>query len=110
MVNDEGDEVIQEFFKSLLSRYQISLETSMKGSNFVFDYVDFLYCKYHKVNLRPGGSYSDSPYWIKIKKATINPKNNDGKYFQYPAMLALNHKEIGKHPERISKVKPFQDK
>ena len=43
----------------------------MKGSGFVFDYVHLLYYKY-KINLNRGGSYVDSPDWIKNKKATIN--------------------------------------
>ena len=39
MINDKADEVIKELFQSLLSRYQIGLETSMKGSEFVIDCV-----------------------------------------------------------------------
>ena len=31
MINDKADEVIEEFLQSLLSRYQIGLETSRKG-------------------------------------------------------------------------------
>ena len=46
----------------------------MKGSESVFDYVHLLYCKCHKINLGCGGSYLDSPHWIK-NKATINPFN-----------------------------------
>ena len=45
----------------------------MRGSEFVFNYVQLLYYKRHKINLNRGGSYIDSPDWIKIKKATINP-------------------------------------
>ena len=41
MINDKADEVI-EVFHSLLSRYQIGLETSMKGSDFVFNCVHLL--------------------------------------------------------------------
>ena len=74
MINDEADEVIKELSDSLKNRYQINLE-SMKGSEFVFDYVHLLYYKCHKINLNPGGSYIDSPDWIKNKKATINPNN-----------------------------------
>ena len=37
MINYEDDEVIEERFQSLLSSYQIGLETSMKGSEFIFD-------------------------------------------------------------------------
>ena len=43
MINYKADEVIEELFQSLLSRYQIGLETSMKGSDLVFDCVHFLY-------------------------------------------------------------------
>ena len=38
MIHDEVDKVIKEPFHSLKSRYQNNLE-SMKGSVFVFDYV-----------------------------------------------------------------------
>ena len=47
----------------------------MKGSDFVFDYVYLLYYKCHKINPNRGGSYIDSPDWIKNIKATINPVN-----------------------------------
>ena len=47
MINDEADEVIEELFKLLKNRYQNNLE-SMKGSEFVFDYVHLSYYKYHK--------------------------------------------------------------
>ena len=47
MINDKADKVLEELFQSLLSRYQIVLETSMKGSNFIFDSVHLLYYKCH---------------------------------------------------------------
>ena len=40
---NKADKVIEEIFKSLLSRYQIGLEKSMKGSDFIFDCVYLLY-------------------------------------------------------------------
>ena len=46
---------------------------------------------------------------MKNKKATINPKNNDNKCFQYALTVALNYEQIKSHPERISKIKPFID-
>ena len=42
MIDDEADEVIKEHFDSLEKIYQSNLE-SMKGSEFVFDYVNLLY-------------------------------------------------------------------
>ena len=38
MMNDKEDEIIEELFDSIKNAYQINLE-SMKGSEFVFDYV-----------------------------------------------------------------------
>ena len=39
----------------------------MKGSEFVFDYAQWLHYKCHKINLSCGGSYIDSPDLIKNK-------------------------------------------
>ena len=39
MVYDKADEVIQEHFESLFSRYQRGLEKLMKGSEFNFVYI-----------------------------------------------------------------------
>ena len=73
-ISDEADEIIKKIFDSIKNRYQNKLQ-SMTGSEFIFDYVQLLYYKCHKINLKHGGSYTDSPYWIKNKKATINPIN-----------------------------------
>ena len=43
MINDKADKVIEEHFHSHLCRYQIGLETSMKDSDFAFNYVHLLY-------------------------------------------------------------------
>ena len=59
MTNDEADEVIKEIFDSLKNRYQKNLQ-SMKGSEFVFDYVHLLYYECYKINLSCPGSYIDS--------------------------------------------------
>ena len=90
-------------------RYQIGLETSMTCSDFIFDCVHLLYFKYHEINFKWGGSYIDSPDWIKNKKAATNPLNTKDKWFQYAVAVALNHKEIKKDPLRITKTKPFID-
>ena len=39
MIGSSTDEIIQELFDLLLSRYQASLEQSMKGNNFIFDCI-----------------------------------------------------------------------
>ena len=81
MINDKPDEVIKELFQSLLYRYQVGLETSMIGGEFVFDCVQLLYYKCHKISPNRGGSYIDSPNWIKNKNATINLINKKDNAF-----------------------------
>ena len=39
-------------------------ETSIKGSDFVFDSIDGMYCECHRINLNREGSYVDYPDWI----------------------------------------------
>ena len=81
----------------------------MEGSDFVFESVDLLYYILHKISLNRGGSYIDSPDWIKHKKATINPQNKDNECFKYAITVALNHERIKKDPLRILKIKPCID-
>ena len=81
MMGFDSNEIIKKRFNSLLQRYQKGLEESMRGGNFVFDYVESLNYIFHKIDLKRGGSYIDAPEWIK-KKATINPKNHDENCFQ----------------------------
>ena len=42
MIGEKTDEVIKWLFHSLKIRYQTNLK-SMKGSEFVFDYIQLLY-------------------------------------------------------------------
>ena len=108
MVGSETDEIIEELFKSLLQKYQEGLEESMKGSEFIFDSVNSLHYHLQKTSLKKtGSSYIDSPEWLKNKKATINPKNNNDNCFQYALTVALNYQNVKKDPQRILKIKSF---
>ena len=89
MIGSETNEIIEDLFESFLQKYQEGLEESMRGSEFVYDSVDALYYNLNKVSLSRGGSYIDSPKWLKNKKATINPKNKDDKCFQYALTVAI---------------------
>ena len=109
MIGSDTNVTIEELFKSLFQRYQESLEEKMRGSEFVFDGVNVLYYDLNKISLNRGGSYIDSPEWIKNKKATINPNNNDNKRFQYALTVALNYEKIKKDSQRMSKIKSFID-
>ena len=103
--SDVTDEIIEKLFNSLKNRHQNNLQL-MRGSEFVFDYIQLLYYKCHKINLNHGGSYIDSPDWIKNKKVTINPINKeDNKCFQYTVTVTLNYEKIKKDAQRIRKIK-----
>ena len=76
MPYDNVNNVVDKLFKWLFSRYESGLETSTRGSDFIFHSFQILYYKCHKINFRRSGSYTESPDWIKWKqKSTINPKN-----------------------------------
>ena len=102
MIGSETDEIIEDFFKSFLQKYQEGLEESIRESELVYDSVDALYYNLNKVSLSRGGSYIDPLKWLKNKKATINPqyKKND-RCFQYAVTVALNYEPIGDHPENL---------
>ena len=103
-------EIIKELFDSLKNRYENNLE-SMKDSRFLLDYVQLLYYKCHKMNPNHGGSYKDSPDWIKNRKTTMNLINKkDNKCFQYAVTVALSYEEIKKDPQKITKIKLFINK
>ena len=107
MIGDDNDDTIEELFRSFLQKYEENLQNKMRGSDVEFDGVNFLYYDFNKISVNRGGSYIDYPKWLKDKKSTINPKNNDHKCFQYAVTLALNLDKINKHPQRICKIKPF---
>ena len=107
MMGSKTDEIIKQLFESLFQRHQKRLEESKNGSNLVLDSVDALYYNLNKIGLSRGGSYIDSAKWLKNKNATINPKNNDDKCFEYALTVTLNYEQIRKDPQRISKIKPF---
>ena len=92
MFQNTADEVIEKLFESSLKRYQIGLEASMKGSDFIFSCVNLLYYQCYKINMKRGVLYIDSVDWI--KKTIV-------------ASVTLNHKEIGKNLQRKSKIRPF---
>ena len=52
-------------------------------------------------------SIINRPEWLKNKKTTISPKNNDENCFHYALTVALHYQNIKKDPERITKIKVF---
>ena len=65
--------IIDELFQSSFSKYQIRLEISIKGSDFIFDYIDSLFYKCHEIILKRGGLNIDSLDRIKKQKSHKKP-------------------------------------
>ena len=61
MIGDDNDDIIGELFKSFIQKYEQNLQNKMRGSDFEFDGVNFLYYDFNKISLNRGGSYIDSP-------------------------------------------------
>ena len=74
MIGSETDEIIKTLFESFLQKYQEGLEESMRGSECAYDSVDALYYNLKKVSLSRGGSYIDSPKWLKNRKGNNKSK------------------------------------
>ena len=45
----------------IIQRYEESLQNKMKGSDFEFDGIKFLYYDFNKTSIYRGGTYIDSP-------------------------------------------------
>ena len=51
------------------------------GSDFIFESVELLSHHLHEISLNRSKSYIKSPKLLENKRGTINPQNNDDKYF-----------------------------
>ena len=109
MSGSETEEIVEKLSRSLLQVYQDNLNEKMRGSDFIFHGVNYLFYDFNRVSISKGGSYIESPKWLKDKKCIVNQKNNDNKCFQYATTLALNFNKIDRNPQRISRIKPFID-
>lgn len=75
--------MIEVLYDSLFTNYQNKMSGKTKHSDLFIDCIDRLHCNCHKTALNCGGSYIDSPKWLKSKRVVINTKNNNSKCFQY---------------------------
>ena len=76
MQGENTNAIIRKIFNSFSHNYQQELKM-IKGSNFVFESVNLLDYKLHRVRLKRGGSYIKFPKRLLHKGATINPKNEN---------------------------------
>ena len=98
------NEIIEELLTSLHKKFDDDLVLSRESSSFVYESVEECNIHFHKIHLRRGGSFIDTPECLKIKKATINPQNANNAYcFIYAISIAHFHEALGNNPGRISK-------
>ena len=82
---------------------------ALRDSKFVFDGVMGMNIDFHRLNLTRGSSYLPLPEWLAKKGAIVNPKNSDMECFKWAVIAAMKWREIGGHPERISKLRRYED-
>ena len=54
MNRSDTDEIIKRLFESFLQKYEENLQEKMKGSDFEFDGVNFLYYDFNKISINRG--------------------------------------------------------
>ena len=82
---------------------------ALRDSGFVFEEVIGTNIDFHRLNLTRGSNYLPLPEWISRKKVIINPKNEDVECSKWAVIAADRWEEIDKHPERISKLRKFEE-
>ena len=82
---------------------------ALSDSKFVFDEVLHMDVNFHRLNLTRGSGYLPLPDRLAQKVAIINRKNSDLECFKWAIIAAMRWEEIGRDPQRISKLKRFED-
>ena len=77
------------------------------NSRFVFDEFLYLDVNFYQLNLMRGSSYLPLPDWLAIKKAIVNPHNDDEECFKWSVFTVENAGM--KEPQRVSKLRKFMD-
>ena len=98
MPSSNTNEILEQLLTSFYNKYQDDLQLSCETSSFVYESVEECNIHFHKIDLRRGTSFIDTPEWLKHKKAIINPQNKNNVYcFMYSATIALSQSELGKN-------------
>ena len=99
-----------EIATSMIEHMTQQIENSaLRDSKFVFDGVIRMDIDFHRLNFTRGSSYLPLSKWLASKKAIINPQNSDLECFKWAVIAAMKWKDIGKDPQRISKLRKYED-
>ena len=61
MSGSETEEIMEKLIMQLLQKYQDNLQNKMKGSDFIFNGVNYLLYNLNRITISKGGSYIESP-------------------------------------------------
>ena len=101
---------IDSLVRSMIDHMAQQVENpALRDSKFVFDSIIYTDISIHRLNLTRGSSYVPLPEWLSKKEAIINPKNLDLKCFKWSEIAALKWKQIGRDPQRVSKLRRYDD-
>ena len=101
---------MDEIVSSMIGHMCQQIENpALKDSKFVFDGVIHMNIDFHRLNLTRGSSYLPLPEWLAKKGSIINPKNSDMECFKWAVIGAMKWKGIDNHPERITKLRRYED-
>ena len=102
----EMDSIVQEMIAHMAQQVD---NPRLRDSKFTFDRILYMDINIHRLNLTRGASYIKLPGWLDKKKAIINPQNLDNKCFKWAVIAGLKWEEIDCHPERISKLRQYEN-
>ena len=94
---------INDLIKRMLAYIKAQTENpNFPEIGFTLDKIMHFYIHFHRLVLIRSSSYIELLEWLKSKKALINLENKDEECFKWTVIEALHHKEIKRHPDRIS--------
>ena len=99
-----------EIASAMIEHMQQQIENpALRDNKFVFDGIIWMDIDFHRLNLTRGSSYVPLPDWLAKKGAIIYPKNSDMECFKWEVIAAMKWRDIGDHPEQISKHRRYED-
>ena len=104
-LNDKS-EIVTAMIEHLAQQIE---NPALTNSKFVFDKVLHMDIDFHRLNLTRGSSYVPLPDWLMKKKVIINPKNSNMENFKWAVIAAMKWEEIGNNPERVSKLRRYEE-
>ena len=99
-------EIVSEMIEHMQQQIK---NPALRDSKFSFDGVIQMDIDFNRLNLTRGSSYMPLPDWLAKKGTIINPKNSDMECFKWAVIAAMKWKDIGDHPEQISKLRRYED-